>query len=218
LKRGANWAATGESFAYFLFCEGGNLPDSDRPGGPRDDEALLEECRAGKVSAFEHLYEMHGARMKSIAANLLGNLADAEDAVQDCFLKVYRGAASFRGASRLSTWVYRVLVNSCYDMLRKRRRYPLEARSEGETLVSSREPVTPASDHPLRLSLEACVKDLEPRRRAAFLLFEVEGFTHREVGDILGVPEGTSKTLLFEARRELQRRLWKRGVVPRVGA
>jgi RNA polymerase sigma-70 factor (ECF subfamily) len=61
------------------------------------------------------------------------------------------------------------------------------------------------------------VKDLEPRRRAAFLLFEVEGFTHREVGDILGVPEGTSKTLLFEARRELQRRLWKRGVVPRVG-
>jgi RNA polymerase sigma-70 factor (ECF subfamily) len=61
------------------------------------------------------------------------------------------------------------------------------------------------------------VKDLEPRRRAAFLLFEVEGFTHREVGDILGVPEGTSKTLLFEARRELQRRLWKRGVVPGVG-
>jgi RNA polymerase sigma-70 factor, ECF subfamily len=201
----------------FLAKEG-NLPDTDRPGGPRDDEALPEECRDGNVAAFEHLYEMHGARMKSIAANLLGNLADAEDAVQDCFLKVYRGAASFRGASRFSTWIYRVLVNSCYDMLRKRRRYPLEARSEGESLVSRREPVTPASDHPLRLSLEACVKDLEPRRRAVFLLFEVEGFTHREVGDILGVPEGTSKTLLFEARRELQRRLWKGGIVPRVGA
>ncbi|HEY3123191.1 MAG TPA: RNA polymerase sigma factor [Thermoanaerobaculia bacterium] len=200
-----------------FLAKGGNLPDSDRPGGPQDDKALLEECRAGNVSAFERLYEIHGARMKSVAANLLGNLADAEDAVQDCFLKVYRGAASFRGTSRLSTWIYRVLVNSCYDMLRKRRRYPLEARAEGETLVSSREPVTPASDYPLRLSLEACVKDLEPRRRAAFLLFEVEGFTHREVGDILGVPEGTSKTLLFEARRELQRRLWKRGVVPGVG-
>jgi len=202
----------------FLAKEG-NLPDSGRPDGPRDEEAqLLEECQAGNVSAFEHLYEKHGARMKSIAANLLGNLADAEDAVQDCFLKVYRGAASFRGDSRLSTWIYRVLVNSCYDMLRKRRRQPVEARSEGGAAESGREPVTPASDHPLRLSLEACVKDLDPRRRAAFLLFEVEGFTHREVGDILGVPEGTSKTLLFEARRELQRRLWKRGVVPRVGA
>ncbi len=202
-----------------LLAKEGNLPDSDHPVGPWDDEAkLFEECRTGNVSAFERLYEMHGARMKSIAANLLGNLADAEDAVQDCFLKVYRGAASFRGASRLSTWIYRVLVNSCYDMLRKRRRRPLEAPSGGETSASLREPVTPASDHPLRLSLEACVKELDPRRRAAFLLFQVEGFTHREVGDILGVPEGTSRTLLFEARRELQRRLWKRGVVPRAGA
>ncbi len=200
------------------FAKEGNLPDSDRPGGPWDEEAqLLEGCRAGNVSAFERLYEMHGARMKSVAANLLGSLADAEDAVQDCFLKVYRGAGSFRGASRLSTWIYRVLVNTCYDMLRKRGRRPLEARTEAAT-DSGREPVTPASDHPLRLSLEACVKDLDPRRRAAFLLFEVEGFTHREVGDILGVPEGTSKTLLFEARRDLQRRLWKRGVVARGSA
>jgi RNA polymerase sigma-70 factor (ECF subfamily) len=203
----------------FLPAKEGNLPESDRPGGPRDDEAqLLEECRAGNVSAFERLYEMHGARMKSVAANLLGNLADAEDAVQDCFLKVYRGAASFRGASRVSTWIYRVLVNTCYDMLRKRGRRPPEASREGAATDSGREPATPASDHPLRLSLEACVRDLDPRRRAVFLLFEVEGFTHREVGDILGVPEGTSKTLLFEARRELQRRLWKRGVVARGSA
>ncbi len=62
------------------------------------------------------------------------------------------------------------------------------------------------------------MQDLDPRRRAVFLLFEVEGFTHREVGDILGVPEGTSKTLLFEARRQLQSRLWKRGVVERGSA
>jgi RNA polymerase sigma-70 factor (ECF subfamily) len=148
--------------------------------------------------------------MKSIAANLLGDLADAEDAVQDTFVKIYRGAASFRGGSSFSTWVYRVLVNSCYDLLRKRRRRPeppttRQAGSEAFPLVA------PATDHPLRLSLEACLKDLHPKRRAVFLLFEVEGFTHREVGDILGFPEGTSRTLLFEARRELQRCLWKRG-------
>ena len=195
-----------------------SLQDSHLPGGPPEDEAqLLEEYRAGNVSVFEHLYETHGARMKSIAANLLGNLADAEDAVQDCFLKVHRGAASFRGSSRLSTWIYRVLVNSCYDMLRKRRRRPLETSTEAAA-DSGREPAVPASNHPLRLSLEASVKGLDPRRRAAFLLFEVEGFTHREVGDILGIPEGTSKTLLFEARRELQRRLWKQNVVPRGNA
>jgi len=174
-----------------------------------DREAeLLEGCRAGDTAAFERLYEAHGARMKSIAANLLGDLADAEDAVQETFLKVYRGAASFRGGSMLSTWIYRVLVNSCYDLLRKSRRAEsAQARIEGSTL----ERHTPAANDPLRLTLEACVARLEPRRRAAFLLFEVEGFRHREVGEILGIPEGTSKTLLFEARRELQRMLWTSG-------
>jgi RNA polymerase sigma-70 factor (ECF subfamily) len=122
-------------------------------------------------------------------------------------VKIYRGAASFRGGSRFSTWVYRVLVNSCYDMLRKRRRRPEPAEGARASRLTA-----PATDHPLRLSLEASLKDLRPKRRAVFLLFEVEGFTHREVGDILGFPEATSRTLLFEAKRDLQRSLWKRGV------
>jgi RNA polymerase sigma-70 factor (ECF subfamily) len=203
-----------------LFEKEAPLSESDRPGEQRDEETrLLEECRAGSVPAFERLYELHGARMKSIAANLLGSVTDAEDAVQDAFLKIYRGTASFRGDARFSTWIYRVLLNSCYDMLRKYRRRPVEVRSDEETSRAVPELSAPASDHPLRLSLEACVKDLDPRRRAAFVLFAVEGFTHREVGDILGVPEGTSKTLLFEAKRELQRRLAVKGVTAaRAGA
>ena len=182
------------------------LQGPDEPDGVQEeDAALLERCRAGDVSAFESLFATHGARMKSVAMNLLGNTSDAEDAVQDSFLKVYRGAAAFRGGSRLSTWIYRVLVNSCYDMLRKRRR-----RAESPEQGPGGEPVSgrmlaPVSDHPLRLSLETCLARLDPRRRAAFLLFAVEGFSHREVGDILGVPEGTSRTLLFEAKRDLQR-------------
>jgi RNA polymerase sigma-70 factor, ECF subfamily len=186
------------------------LAESERPGQPpeQEEELLAAQCRAGNPSAFERLYELHGARMKSIAANLLGDIGDAEDAVQDSFVKIYRGVASFRGGSRFSTWAYRVLVNSCYDMLRKRRRRPEPVTpAEGALRL-----VAPAADHPLRLSLEACLKDLHPKRRAVFLLFEVEGFTHREVGDILGFPEGTSRTLLFEAKRDLQRSLWKRGV------
>lgn len=194
------------------------LPESDRPDDQRNDAQFLEECRSGSVAAFERLYERHGARMKSIAANLLGSVTDAEDAVQDCFLKIYRGSSSFRGDARFSTWIYRVLVNSCYDMLRSSRRRPLETRSETKTYESDADPSAPVSDHPLRLSLEACVRDLDPRRRTAFLLFAVEGFTHREVGEILGVPEGTSKTLLFEARRELQRNLFKKGVARRADA
>src|SRR5438876_11302437 len=138
-----------------------------------DREAeLLEGCRAGDTAAFERLYEAHGARMKSIAANLLGDLADAEDAVQETFLKVYRSAASFRGGSMLSTWIYRVLVNCCYDLLRKRRGRRAEI-SQAQVAGAVLEPPAPAADDPLRLTLEACVASLDPRRRAAFLLFEV---------------------------------------------
>lgn len=169
-----------------------------------EERERVEGLKSGDIEAFEKLYEMHGPRMKSIAWNLLGNATDAEDAVQEAFLKIYRSAGTFRGGSSFSTWAYRVLVNACYDLMRKRRR-----RQEVGDVASVEHPRSPAVDHPLRVALEQCLARLDPRRRAAFLLFEVEGFTHKEVGEILDVPEGTSKNLLFTAKRELQGMLWK---------
>src|SRR5512144_2590247 len=84
-----------------------------RPATP--DAVLLAGCRAGDRSAFEELYRSHGARMKSVAANVLGDPAEAEDAVQEAFVKIFRSAGSFEGRSRFSTWIYRVVVNCCYD-------------------------------------------------------------------------------------------------------
>ena len=140
--------------------------------------------------------------MKSIAANLLGNVADAEDAVQEAMLKAYRAAPGFRGGASLSTWLYRILVNTCYDLLRKNRR-----RAEGplpETIAL--EPVRD-TDPPLRLAIEAALARLDARERAAFLLCEVEGLSHREAGEILDVPEAASRGLLFRAKRRLQKTL-----------
>ena len=115
----------------------GDGPDQPRPPGPpasgeaaaaaAGEDQLLESCRRGDVAAFERLYRMHGERMKSVALNLLRRESDAEDAVQETFLKVYRGAASFRGGAALSTWIYRILVNTCYDLLRRRKRRPEDA-------------------------------------------------------------------------------------------
>jgi RNA polymerase sigma-70 factor, ECF subfamily len=168
----------------------------------RGSDELLEGCRQGSLPSFERLYEEHGARMKSIAKNLLGSAADAEDAVQDAFLRVYRGIARFRGGSSFSTWVYRILVNVCYDRLRSRRR-------NVERPMPARLALAPAgeTDHPLRLSIEAALARLDERERAAFLLCEVEGFSHREAAEILEVSEGSSRALLFKARRHLQERL-----------
>lgn len=154
--------------------------------------------------------------MKSIAWNLLGNAADAEDAVQESFLKIFRGAKTFRGGASFSTWIYRVTINTCYDALRRRKSRPsgssLEAE-DGRVLAGS-----PGSDHPLRLALEKSVARLKPQHRAVFLLFEVEGFTHGEIAQILGIPEGTSKTCLFDAKKKLQKWLTARPAVPRTAS
>jgi len=140
--------------------------------------------------------------MKSIAANILGSVADAEDAVQETFLKVYRGASGFRGGASPTTWIYRILVNTCYDQIRRRTRRAEAPLPTKVALASSGE-----SDHPLRLALEAELRRLPASERAAFLLCEVEGFTHREAAEILDVPEATSRTFLFRARRRLQESL-----------
>jgi len=182
------------------------------PGpGPDDpaisDEELLGVAGRGDLEAFERLYEKHGGRMKSIAANLLGSVSDAEDAVQESFLKVYRGAATFRGGARFSTWIYRILLNTCYDSMRRRRRRP-EGEDPADSSDARLDLPAAGSDHPLRLELEDSLSRLPERPRTVFLLSAVEGFTHRELGEVLGIPKATSRTLLFEARRELQRLLW----------
>jgi RNA polymerase sigma-70 factor (ECF subfamily) len=171
------------------------------------DGELVQELQQGRLPAFERLFAEHGERMKSIAANILGNRTDAEDAVQDAMLKVYRGAASFRGGASVSTWLYRILLNTCYDFLRQsRRRAVAEAPMPPEELAAAT-PKAGAPDHPLRLSIEKALRQLEPRERTAFLLCEVEGLSHREAGEILDVGEGASRALLFRARRHLQKAL-----------
>jgi RNA polymerase sigma-70 factor (ECF subfamily) len=175
---------------------------------PWQDDELIEGCQAGNMAAFEQLYRKHGARMKSIALNLVGNLPDAEDAVQDTFLKIYRSAGSYKRDAAFSTWIYRILVNACYDLMRRRRRRKPESSADDmeQAVVEGR--VAVAADHPLRMTLEQCLSRLQPRSRTVFLLYEVEGFKHREIAGILKIPEGTSKNLLFEAKKELQRLIW----------
>jgi RNA polymerase sigma-70 factor (ECF subfamily) len=165
----------------------------------------VEACREGQASAFEEVYRMHGGRMKSVAMNLLGDTADAEDAVQEAFLKLYRSLPSFKGESLLSTWLFRILVNTCRDMGRRRTRsseVPGPAREADAAPLS--EPSAPRVDHPLRLTLEGLVGRLEPTPKAVFVLYEVEGFKHREIAGILGIPEGTSRYALFEAKKALR--------------
>jgi RNA polymerase sigma-70 factor, ECF subfamily len=169
-----------------------------------EDSALAAACQSGDLRAYERLYALQGARMKNLARNLLGNPLDAEDAVQDTFLKVQRSISSFRGQSSFVTWTFRILVNTCHDARRKRTRKK-EVASEDETGELLRpEPRAPSAHPALRLALKRALAELTRHQRDVFLLYEVEGFHHSEIAAMLEITEAASKNTLFQAKKNLR--------------
>ncbi len=169
-----------------------------------EDSRLAAACAAGDSGVFEEIYRRFGDRMKSIAWNHLGNASDAEDAVQETFLKVHRAAMTYTGEASFSTWLYRILVNTCYDVLRKRKR-----RIEEAPIEETGERTAPNVDDTKRIALRRLLDALPEQRRTVFTLFEIEGLSHAEIGEILGISEGNSKWILFATKKELQEK-WKR--------
>ena len=189
------------------FRQGPVSPAADLSPALVDDAALASACQSGDLRAFERLYHLHASRMKSIARNLLGSSTDAEDAVQDTFLKIQRSIASFRGQSSFATWSFRILVNTCYDARRSRLRKKEVAHEEPDETPTRPEPRA-ASAHPsLRIALERALSQLTRHQRDVFLLYEVEGFRHSEIASILEISETASKNTLFQAKKSLRQML-----------
>lgn len=168
-----------------------------------EDLELAAACQAGEMHGYERLYSLHSKRMKSIARNLLGSPTDAEDAVQETFLKVQRSIGTFRGQSSFVTWTFRILINTCYDVRRSKMRKK-EVSNEGTEEAPVPEPKAPVSHPSLKLALERALKQLTNHQREVFLLYEVEGFRHSEIAGILDITETASKNTLFQAKKNLR--------------
>jgi RNA polymerase sigma-70 factor (ECF subfamily) len=189
-------------------------PSEHLTGGPsqpaadtvNEDAALAVACQSGDLRAYERLYVLHGARMKNLARNVLGSSVDAEDAVQETFLKVQRSVASFRGQSSFVTWTYRILINTCYDARRSRLRKKEVANDDSEQ-TPRMEPRAPVAHPSLRMALERALAKLTRHQRDVFLLYEVEGFRHAEIAGMLEITETASKNTLFQAKKSLRQML-----------
>jgi RNA polymerase sigma-70 factor (ECF subfamily) len=168
-----------------------------------EDAALAAACRAGDLQAYERLYAAHGARMKNLARNVLGSASDAEDAVQETFLKIQRSIGGFRGQSSFVTWTYRILINTCYDARRSRSRKKEIANDDSEESPRP-EPRAPGAHPALRMALERALAQLTRHQRDVFLLYEVEGFHHAEIAGMLGISGTASKNTLFQAKKNLR--------------
>ena len=181
------------------------MPSSKPTGDVRNaDLELAGRIRAGEGPAFDELYRQHATRLYNLAYRMAGTSSDAEDLLQDIFLLAYRKLGSFRGESSLGTWLYRLAMNHCLDVLRSRQ---TRMDQHTDTLDDERAqvPVTrPAMGSVSRIDLERAIGCLPPACRAAFLLHDVEGFGHQEVGSILGISEGTSKSQVHKARLRIR--------------
>jgi RNA polymerase sigma-70 factor (ECF subfamily) len=170
------------------------------------DVELARRCEKGDGQAFEELYRRHSGRLYNLVYRMVGSAPEADDLLQEVFLHAHRKLSSFRGDSSLGTWLYRLGMNHCLDYLRGRQakmgRATESLDAEGMVEPTAPNPVVPVAIS--RMDLERAIARLPEGCRAAFLLHDVEGFDHREVGRILGVSEGTSKSQVHKARMKLR--------------
>jgi RNA polymerase sigma-70 factor (ECF subfamily) len=173
---------------------------------PHADLALAGRAVAGSAGAFEEIYRTHAPRLFGLASRLVGR-SEAEDLLQEIFLTAHRKLAMYKGESALGTWLFRVGTNVCVDHLRSRSSRFAQVTDALETDVDASTSSGPILGTVDRLDLERALAALPPRTRAVFVLHDVEGLEHREVADLLGIAEGTSKSQLHKARLQLRQSL-----------
>lgn len=165
------------------------------------DVELIERARGGDGLAMRRLHDRHAPRVFAVVRRLAGEDALAEDWAQEAWVRIFRALPTFRGDARFTTWVHRVAVNSALQGRRKRERREARETDLPETLpgpVGGREPVF------LRVRLERAMERLPERMRQVLVLHDVEGYTHEEIGELLGINAGTSKSQLFKARARMR--------------
>jgi RNA polymerase sigma-70 factor (ECF subfamily) len=167
------------------------------------DAELAARCQAGESEAFETLYRQHAARIYALASRMAGSAEDGEDLLQEIFLQVYRKIGSFKGEAALGTWLYRLALNHCLDYVRSRQA-KMNKLTETLDATSSFEPLARHDTPIARIDLERALERLPDGCREAFVLHDVEGLDHKEVGAVLGIAEGTSKSQVFKARARLR--------------
>ena len=169
------------------------------------DRDLVSRCQAGDTAAFETLYQRYAARLYALVYRMARSRADADDLLQEIFLLAFRRLGTFRGESSIGTWLYRLAMNRCLDHIRSRAaKNDAVTGSLDEGALAAAPRYAPGAVSPTRLDLERAIGRLPEGCRAAFLLHDVEGFDHREVGAMLGIAEGTSKSQVHKARLRIR--------------
>lgn len=173
---------------------------------------IIEDILAGDFNAFEDIVRAYEKNVYNIALRMSGSREDALDISQEAFLKAYRSLRSFRGESKFSVWLYRIVSNTALDYLRTRARRAADSLSvEDESGESAELAIADESQSPetllerklTREALQRGLNSLPEDQRKILLLREIEGFSYEEIGKILAIESGTVKSRIFRARKKL---------------
>lgn len=167
--------------------------------GADDEDGLISRCLAGDSTAFEPLVSRYHRPLFRVAARLLGNRDEAEDATQTAFLKAYQALATCDRERRFFSWIYRILVNECLNVLRARR--PVETLDDGFAAPDPGRDAVDTAETCRRVRL--ALLRLPPAQRDVILLRHFADLRYEQIAAALGVPEKTVKSRLFSARQRL---------------
>jgi RNA polymerase sigma-70 factor, ECF subfamily len=180
---------------------------------PESDAVAVARAQAGDADAFRDLVDRHSRRIYRLALRMTGSVQDAEDVVQEAFLRAYRQLDRFESRANFSTWLHRITVNCSIDLMRARPRR--EDAHDAESLETLGPPVTPhggGPSEPERLALSAEIQErvaeamerLSPMERAAFTLRHFEGMSIEEIGQTLNLRTNATKHSIFRAVRKMR--------------
>lgn len=174
----------------------------EAPDAGPDEWTLITRILAGDRVSARTLYDRHARRVHRVVFRICRDEELARDLTQDAFVRAFAQLAGFRGDSAFTTWLHRIAVTTALNQMRKVKRI----REHEEVLDDGDHHAAPSreADPDLKVRLHAAIDALPEGLRLTVVLHDVEGYTHQEIGTMLGVAEGTSKARLFEARARLR--------------
>jgi RNA polymerase sigma-70 factor (ECF subfamily) len=167
-----------------------------------DELQLIARARSGDTAAERALYDAHVERVYRLAYRMSGRDDLAQDFTQDAFIRAFARLGDFRGDAAFGTWLHTIAVSVCLNGLRKVKTQDAREASLDETVAIAAR--TPTAEPDLRQRMKAAIDALPDGYRTVFLMHDVEGYTHDEIGAALGIANGTSKAQLFRARQKLR--------------
>jgi RNA polymerase sigma-70 factor (ECF subfamily) len=191
-----------------------------KPAGSAEDRELVRRAQAEDKEAFEELVRRHQHRVFAVAGGILRRREDVEDIAQQVFVKAYFSLKRFDQRAAFSTWLYKITVNECWDLLRKKKVRPLVyeadlSEEQARMIEASEEKGSRAPDISERLEtrqrVERLLEGLDERDRLMLILKEVQGFSIEEIAEVLELNSNTVKVRLFRARRRVVLLAKKRG-------